>query len=460
MNRDDYPQTVRVYCTYQDPDFESPWQTLAPRSSTSSGVVIGPGRVLTGAHCVANATFLQLQKGSSPDKVVATVLAVNHDSDLALLEVSTEFTDGVPPAKIGTLPELGDEVSVVGYPIGGEEMSITEGIVSRIEVQSYEHSSRNLLAVTVDAAINSGNSGGPVFSGDEVVGIAFQSLEDAENIGEMVPAPVVRTFLEGVEAGRRTDVPALGAIVQHTENPALRRRLGLEKGEGGVLVLAVEFGNTAWGALGAGDVLLALDGHGIAANGTVRYRDRFRCQFDVLFGEHYVGDRIEALVLRGGERKTIELELAALSWLVPRESYDRLPSWFVFGGLVMTRVTLDFLRIWGDEWWKKAPTRLVHAYYHGHRTEERQEHVVIAQVLADEVNVGYESMEYDLVDAIDGRTPTDLADALAALEAAQDTVTIRTAAGALLHFECEDEAEARARIAERYRLPGDRSGDL
>ena len=64
MSRSNYAQTVRVYCTYQDPDHETPWQNHAPRSSTGSGVVVGPGRVLTGAHVVANGTFLQVQKGS------------------------------------------------------------------------------------------------------------------------------------------------------------------------------------------------------------------------------------------------------------------------------------------------------------------------------------------------------------------------------------------------------------
>lgn len=460
MSRLSYPQTVRVYCTYQDPDHESPWQTTAPRSSTSSGVVVGPGRILTGAHCVANATFLQVQKGSSPAKVVARVLAVAHDCDLALLEVDKAFTRGIKAAELGTLPRLGDEVSVVGFPVGGEELSITEGIVSRIEVQSYEHSERNILAVTVDAAINSGNSGGPVFHRGKVVGIAFQSLEDAENIGEMVPAPVIKTFLEGVRRGKPTDVPGLGVVVQHVENPALRRSLGLRKSEGGILVNNVQYGASAWGTLREGDVLLELDGMKIAANGTVRYRGRFRCQFDVVFTEHFVGDTIEALVLREGRRRTVKLTMAPMAWLVPRSTYDRRPSWFMFAGLVFTTLTVDFLRIWGDEWWKKAPTRLVHAYYHGLRTPECQELVVVAQILADEVNVGYESFEYEVLTEIDGERPVDLADALARLEAAEDSVRLHTASESLLHFDLAEVREAGIRIAERYRVPGDRSEDL
>jgi len=451
---------VRVYCTYQDPDYENPWQTLAPRASTGSGVVIGRGRILTGAHVVANATFLQVQKGSSPDKVVARIAAIAHDSDLALLEVDPTFTKGIRSASIGELPRLRDQVSVVGYPVGGEEVSITEGVVSRIEVQRYEHSKRQLLAVTVDAAINDGNSGGPVFHEGQVVGIAFQSLPDADNIGEMVPSPVISTFLEGVQLGHETSVPGLGLGVQQLENPALRAWLGMKDGEGGVLVNTVQYGTTAWGKLERGDVLLELDGLKIAPNGTVRYRGRFRCQFDVVVGEHFVGDDVSARVLRAGRRFKTTMKMTPMAWLVPRYEYDVQPSWFLFGGVVFTRLSAEFLRIFGEKWWDKAPNNLLYAYYSGHRTEERQELVVLAQVLADDVSVGYEHFQYDIVLEVDGKTPRHLAEFVAWIDAAKKPVTIRTDIGGVLLFDPTSARKAGARVQQRYRVPGDRSDDL
>jgi len=460
LNRLSYPQVVRVYCTYQDPDYESPWQTLAPRASTGSGVVIGRGRILTGAHVVANGTFLQVQKGSSPDKVVARIAAISHDSDLALLEVEPGFTRGIRAAEIGELPRLRDEVSVVGYPVGGEEVSITEGVVSRIEVQRYEHSKRQLLAVTVDAAINDGNSGGPVFHKGKVAGIAFQSLPDADNIGEMVPAPVIETFLAGVRTKRASVVPGLGLGVQQLENPALRASLGLREGEGGVLVNTVQFGTTAAGKLEKGDVILELDGLKIAPNGTVRYRGRFRCQFDVVVGEHFVGDKIQAQVLRAGRRFKTTMTMAPMAWLVPRYEYDVQPSWYTFGGVVFTRLTAEFLRVWGEKWWEKAPDNLVHAYHRGERTEERQELVVLAQVLADELNVGYEHFQHDIVQEVGGKKPRHLAELVAWLDAAKGPVEIRTDIGGVLLFDAPAARKAGARIRQRYHVPADRSRDL
>ncbi len=456
-----HPEVVRVYSTYQDPDYESPWQSVAPRTSTGSGVVVGRRQILTGAHVVANATFVQVQRPSDPEKIVARVVAISHDSDLALLEVDDpRALRGIRPAAIGDLPRLRDAVQVVGYPIGGEEVSITQGVVSRIEVQRYEHSQRYLLAVTVDAAINEGNSGGPVFARGKVVGIAFQSLPEAEAIGEMVPAPVIRRFLDGVRRGKDPRVPGLGLTTQQLENPALRAHFGMQKADTGVLVTAVQYGSSAWGKLEPGDVLMAIDGLRIQGNGTVRYRGRFRCQFDVVVGDHHVGDRVQARILRAGKRHTVQLQLAPMQWLVPRAEFDCMPSWFLFGGLVFQRLTAEFLRIWGDNWWDKAPKELLHLYHAGARLPERQEVVVIAQVLADAVNVGYAPFTNDLVVEVGGQKPANLADFVRAVDAAAGELVLKTSSGGTILLDVDAARAAHERILARYHVPGDRSPDL
>lgn len=456
-----HPQVVRVYSTYQDPDYECPWQSVAPRGSTGSGVVVAPQRILTGAHVVANATFVQVQKQSDPKKVTARVLAISHDCDLALLEIEDKsFARGIKPSTVGDLPKLRDAVQVVGYPIGGEEVSITEGVVSRIEVQRYEHSQRHLLAVTVDAAINEGNSGGPVFARGKIVGIAFQALPDAENVGEMVPAPIIRRFLDGVKKGKQPDVPGIGISTQPLENPALRQHLGMKKSHSGVLVTAVQYGSSAWGKFEVGDVLMQLDGHSIADNGTIRYRGRYRCQFDAVIGDYHCGDVFKARVLRGKKAKDVALEMQPMKWLVPRTEYDRRPMWYQFGGLVFQRVTAEYLRIWGEHWWDKAPKELLHCYYYGLRKPEQQEVVVLAQVLADAVNVGYEVFHNDVVVSINGKAPVDMVDFVKCVDKADGEVVIKLSSGATVLLDAEEARAAEERILDLYHLPGDRSVDL
>src|SRR5690606_23808112 len=157
------------------------------------------------------------------------------------------------------------------------------------------------LAVTVDAAINEGNSGGPVFKDGKVAGIAFQTLKDAENIGEMVPTNLIRKFLSGVDEGRAPAVPGLGIVTQGLLNPRTRKKAGLRGDQSGVLVVVVEYGGSAWGVLREGAALLEIDGHRIANNGSVQYIGKFRTSFDVVLGDHFVGDTLRLTVLRDGK---------------------------------------------------------------------------------------------------------------------------------------------------------------
>lgn len=456
----EYPQVVRIYATSQFPDYDSPWQAQPPSGGTGSGVIIGPREVLTGAHVVANATFIQVQRVEDPDKVVARIKAISHDADLALLEVDMEnFADGIEPATVGELPHLRDEVSVVGFPIGGDEISVTEGVVSRVEMQRYSHSQRSLLAVTVDAAINEGNSGGPVFKGDDVVGIAFQKLSGADNIGEMVPAPVLASFLERAQEERTVNVPGLGVESQNLENPRLREHLGLGKGASGVLISRVSWSSSAWGVLKERDALLSLDGHRIANNGTVKYAGRYRTLFPVLLDTKRPGDEVEVAVLREGERIKLNLELKPLTRLVPHAQYDVAPTYLVWGGLVFQPLSRDFLTTW-EEWWDEAPKDLLSAYYTGALTEERRQVVVITRVLADDITVGYGFCDYEVVKTVDGAPVRDMADLAKRLDGAKGAVQLVTNHDSVLLYDAEEVRASQPRILERYRIPRDRSVDL
>ena len=416
------------------------------------------GLVLTGAHVVANGTFLQVQKISDPSKVSASVEGICHDCDLALLRVEDPtFMDGVDCAPVGELPSLRDRVAVVGFPVGGEEVSITEGVVSRIEVQRYSHSQRHLLAVTVDAAINPGNSGGPVFRGGKVVGIAFQKLGNAEGIGEMVPAPIIRHFLASVEKGqKKVAIPGLGITTQGIENPFLRQRLGLEKSKTGILVLSVEHGSSAFGTLQQGDVILRIGGHQIANNATIQLLDKYRTRYDVMLGWSAVDDVLELVIARDGKEQTVKIRLQPVSQLVPRNQYDITPRYFIFGGLVFQPLSRDFLSTW-DTWWEKAPKEFLHFYYSGTRKEKRREVIVLSQILAEETNVGYEGFHSESVLELNGVVPVDMTDFVKRLDEAKGLVEIRTSAQGLIVLDAEIARSANKKILSRYRIGSERS---
>ena len=177
-----------------------PWQTKQQRESTGSGFIVDGNRIITNAHCVADQAHVMVRKHGDPRKYSARVVAVGHECDLALLTTdSAEFWEGTQPLTFGGIPNLQDPVAVVGYPTGGDNISVSVGVVSRVEPQQYVHGAASLLAIQIDAAINPGNSGGPAVLNKEVVGVAFQSLEGAENIGFIIPVPIIQHFLDDVE---------------------------------------------------------------------------------------------------------------------------------------------------------------------------------------------------------------------------------------------------------------------
>ncbi|WP_075087756.1 S1C family serine protease [Verrucomicrobium spinosum] len=146
------------------------------------------------------------------------------------------------PFQIDGIPKLNTEVIAVGYPIGGDRVSVTRGVVSRIDFQSYSHSGIDQhLAIQVDAAINPGNSGGPVLQNGKVVGVAFQGYSGsvAQNVGYMIPVPVINRFLKDVEDGSYDHYMDLAVTDFPVENPAQIKALGLEDNGIGVMVANV-----------------------------------------------------------------------------------------------------------------------------------------------------------------------------------------------------------------------------
>lgn len=152
---------LKVFCTHSEPNYEVPWAMTAQRHSTSSAFVISGRRILTNAHSVEHHVSVRVKKRYLDTKYTAKVLAIGNECDIALLEVEDEefwedFEDRqclVP----GPLPQLQDAVLVVGYPTPGNQISVTAGVCSRVEMQQYVHGQGELLAVQIDAAVRSMN---------------------------------------------------------------------------------------------------------------------------------------------------------------------------------------------------------------------------------------------------------------------------------------------------------------
>src|SRR4029453_1099267 len=188
---------VKIFATLRLPDPSKPWTKKEPNEVTASGAVISGKRILTNAHVVQYASEVQVQANQAGDKLAATVKAVAPGMDLAILELEDQkFFDCHSPLPFTKyLPDSKEPVMVYGYPTGGASLSITKGIISRIEFTGYSLSALG-LRIQIDAAINPGNSGGPAVVNDEIVGLAFSHLQSAQNIGYIIPVEEIELFLQ------------------------------------------------------------------------------------------------------------------------------------------------------------------------------------------------------------------------------------------------------------------------
>ncbi|XP_062106799.1 protease Do-like 9 [Humulus lupulus] len=389
---------VKVFCVHTEPNFSLPWQRKRQYSSSSSGFIIGGRRVLTNAHSVEHHTQVKLKKRGSDTKYLATVLAIGTECDIAMLSVSDdEFWEGVSPLEFGDLPALQDAVTVVGYPIGGDTISVTSGVVSRMEILSYVHGSTELLGLQIDAAINSGNSGGPAFNDKgNCVGIAFQSLkhEDVENIGYVIPTTVIMHFIKDYERnGAYTGFPILGIEWQKMENPDLRSLIGMGPDQKGVRIRRIEPTAPESHVLKPSDVILSFDGVNIANDGTVPFRHGERIGFSYLVSQKYTGDSALVKVLRKSKILEFNIRLATHKRLIPAHIKGRPPPYYIIAGFVFSAVSVPYLRSeYGKEYEFDAPVKLLDKHLHAMAQSIDEQVVVVSQVLVADINIGYEDI--------------------------------------------------------------------
>jgi S1-C subfamily serine protease len=335
---------VKIFSTMRQPDPFKPWTKQAPSEVTASGVVIEGKRILTNAHAVLYASQVQVQANAAGDKVSATVLAIAPGIDLAVLQLDDpSFFDGHPPvARALKLPQIKDSVLAYGFPTGGSSLSITKGIVSRIEFASYNYPVSG-LRIQIDAAINPGNSGGPAIAGDKMIGLAFSRLGgDTQNIGYIIPNEEVELFLKDIADGHYDGKPSMYDDLQTLENPALRQFLKLDKSVEGMVVHRPDKTDASY-PLKEWDVITRIGDTPIDNQGMVKIDKDLRVNFAYLIQRVTKDDKLPLTVVRAGKPLQIELPVSANRPILAPDLHGEYPSYFVYGPIVFSRATRQFL---------------------------------------------------------------------------------------------------------------------
>ncbi len=460
VNEERWSSIVKVFSVCSSPNFYQPWQNYAQRSGVGSGFVIEGNRIITNAHVVADQTFLMVRRPGDQQRYIARLLVVGHDCDLAILTVDDpNFFKNITPLAIGTLPDMQSSVSVLGYPIGGDNISVTEGVISRVEPVIYSHSGRRLLAAQIDAAINPGNSGGPVLHDGKVVGVAFQGLSKSQNIGFMIPAPVLEHFLNDTADNDFDGFPDIPFRFMKMENPDLRAARGMKPDQTGIMITKLPPAVEALKLLQENDVVMAIDGVPIANDATVPFRDGEVIFFGELIWRKYLGDTSRLTILRDGRQLDVDFKLLRLPRLVRDRSFDRAPTYYFIGGMVFVPLSINYL----DEWeeWYQGPIELVSYVLDNQPTPELEEVVVLSMVLADSVNVGYQDLSAQPVISVNGTNIKNLRELIRLVQAMPDGfLELGLKNGDQVVLDINKIREATPEIMTRYRIPQDRSEDL
>ncbi|HEX3718634.1 MAG TPA: trypsin-like peptidase domain-containing protein [Verrucomicrobiae bacterium] len=327
---------VKIYSTVRYPDCFKPWGKQTPASYIGSGVVIDGKRILTVAHVVSYASQVQIEANEAGDKLNATVEAICPEMDLAVLQLEDDsFFDTHPPLNRATqLPQTTDAVMVYGFPTGGSSMSITKGIVSRIEFTTYNYAATG-LRMQVDAAINPGNSGGPAVVGDSMVGLAFAQLSRAENISYIIPCEEIDLFLNAISKGAYHGRPSLNVTVDALQNAALRSFLGADNTVHGVVVQRV--GKVPPDSpLQKWDILTKIGHTEIDDEGLVRLESGLRVGFTYMLQQLATNGTVPLTVVRSGKLLRLQVPILVNPVRLLPALEGGYPDYFVYGPIVFS----------------------------------------------------------------------------------------------------------------------------
>ena len=271
---------------------------VSVRTGSGSGtgfLVDSDGTIVTNAHVVGDSSQVQVRFDDKGSLVDADVLSVDTSTDLAALKVS-DVPDGVQPLKLANSDsvQVGDTAIAIGYPLGLDRTA-TAGIVSGLERQISAPNGFSIdKVIQTDAAVNPGNSGGPLLnSRGEVIGVNSQIAtagggEGNVGIAFAIPVNTVKEVLPALESGNAPEHAYLGLSTSDTAN-----------GEGAQIAQVTSDGPSADAGLQQGDIVTKVDGDEVHGANDVA----------AAIEDNKPGDKVDVTVRRGGSDQTIQVTL-------------------------------------------------------------------------------------------------------------------------------------------------------
>jgi len=441
---------VKIFTVANEPNYYAPWSSTVSEFS-GSGCIISGQRILTNAHVVTDSTYIEVLKNGEIKRYEAEVLSIDYETDLALISVKDKsFFNHTKSLDLGELPQLQKEVTVYGFPMGGETLSITKGVVSRIEHQTYVYSHNYFLSIQIDAAINYGNSGGPALSDGKIVGIVMQGDNYGENMGYIIPTSVIKHFLKDIKDRKYDGYPTFGAIIQTLESPVIKDMYGLKDKKYGVLINKTIPNSPASRVLKTGDILIGLDKYKIFSNGKVEFRNKEFTDYSYVLDQHQMYDNMEVTILR--DRKEMNLSVTLdkkyneLMFSKSKKPNTR-PTYFIYGGLVFVP-SLDEYSI---------PSK----YYKAYPNKEREELVILNRILSSSLTKGSKNTGLYVIETVNGKKFKNFKSFVKLVEnSTEKFIVFEDEDHTQLVLNREDVVKNQKSILKKYNIKADKSDDL
>lgn len=274
-------------------------------ASAGTGIIISQdGYILTNKHVIEKSSEILVVTNNGDSYENVRVVMVDPMSDIAILKISN--AKGLKAAELGDSKKIniGQQVIAIGNALGEYDGTVTSGIISGIgrtvEASSEDGSSREVLTdmIQTDAAINSGNSGGPLVNAQgQVIGINTAVASKAQSIGFAIPISSVKGILKSISKGKEPKRAYLGASYISI-NQQIRKKYNLDVSKGALVKSkkgnAIIYGSPAQKAgLKDGDIITKIDGVEVSKNSSI----------SSLIGEKSVGDTVEISYIRDGRER-------------------------------------------------------------------------------------------------------------------------------------------------------------
>lgn len=408
---------VKVFVSASIPNYKYPWQTSQRLQVTGSGVIIKDNYIITNAHVISNAKFVQISKDNSSKKYTAEVKYISHQADLALLEVKDKtLFENTIPINITEDISTGDNITVLGYPIGGNNLSTTKGVISRIERHYYLWSDEKMLSIQIDASINSGNSGGAAINDkNELVGIVMQTYlkNQSDNIGYIIPSVILNTFLEDIKDEKVDGYDNSLNSTIYFENEDLKDYYNI-KDDKGVLFYEIQKDEMD---LKIKDILLSVEDYDVFNDGTIKTKYGNQ-NYKYLFHKKTVGDKIPLKIRRDNKVIDIQYTLKQKNPLIKNEK-SKEPRYLIFGGLVFAPLTENYIKTQG------LNSLLFEIFYEENEKVKNIKEAVIIQTekFNHNVNEGYNPYMY-LVYKVNGIVVEDFNHLVKLIDESKDKFTV------------------------------------